>query len=149
MLYLWETMAGWHPGHGTLSPSPEFLGVWQATGALPEPGGTDIPQKHPLPSLERNSCTRDLLGISAFTKLTKGFKKWFLNVQSRLSLVLSASRDRRRRTGKPREEDGEQLLPVQLQDRIKCQRQKEGRRGWGRGPAALAPDEQHGSLGPP
>ena len=63
--------------------------------------------------------------------------------------MLSASRDRRRRTGKPREEDGEQLLPVQLQDRNKCQRQKEGRRGWGRGPAALAPDEQHGSLGPP
>lgn len=61
--------------------------------------------------------------------------------------MLSASRDEREeRKGKPREEDGEKWLPVQLQDRIVCQCQKGGRSGWGRGPAALAPDETGGLV---
>lgn len=81
------------------------------------------------PPRNETHAPRDVRGISAFTKLTKGFKKGFLSVQSRLSLVLSASRDERGRKGKPREEDGEQWLPVEFQDRIECQRQEEGRRG--------------------
>lgn len=81
------------------------------------------------PPRNETRAPRDLRDISAFTKLTKGFKKGFLSVQSRLSLVLSAFRNERKRKGKPREEDGEQWLPVQFQDRSECQRQEEGRRG--------------------
>lgn len=51
--------------------------------------------------------------------------------------MLSASRDERRRKGKPREEDGEQWLPVQFQDRI---RRKAGGGGEEAQPL-LAPDE--------
>lgn len=94
------------------------------------------------PPRNKTTCTRDLLGISAFTKLTKGFKKWFLSVQSRLSLVLSASRDeRRRRKGNPERKTVRSGFQCSFKTESCVNARREAGVG-GKGPAALAPDEE-------